>query len=725
MTYQNFALNLLATSCLASALSANALAQFDGEAMPIETPQAKETVIDEIVVTATGFEQNLSQAPASVTLIPRAQLELQRVNSLAEALSSVPGIDIGNGVGKTGGLSISIRGMPSDYSLVLVDGRRQNAAGNVTPNGFGDTSSSFVPPVSAIERIEVVRGPMSTLYGSDAIGGVINIITRTTSDRLHADISLDTTIQGDGDFGNSYNSAFYVDGPLSGDVLSFAMRGRYYHREASELSYFDANGDELDVSQRGPSPVEADIYSVGGRLNYIPNNNHKIWLDADVARQTYDNTSGQLGTLGVRGYAPELKFNRDQFVLAHTSNMFGGIVDSDITYNSTETVGRILPDDVAGTDRLQGDPRQLEATNTIFNTRYYREIGRHTFTLGGQYWHAEMKDGVAMTPFEHNQWAAFAEDQWQFANSLSATMGVRYDNHSVFGDHISPRGYLVWNATDALTLKGGVSKGFKTPRLEQIAEGIVGFRGQGTIPFLGTPTLQPETSTTYEGGAYLRGNHGLQANITFFYNEFKDKIASGPTTPNCAFGLTQAEYDALPESDACLDYGYWPRPATYSQDVNIDSAETRGIEASIRRNISDSVKISANYTYTDSEQKSGANAGLPLVNTPDHLLNAQLSWNLSDRFSSWVRGELSSTRFRGVGAAQDQLGDYKRYALVHLGGAYDVTHNVRLSATIYNLLNDNFVKYVPYTSNGQTAYANQYAINQEPRRLWVSVNAKF
>lgn len=708
----------LTTSAALVALNHTAFAQ--------DQSRDEKPIMDEIVVTATGFEQNLSQAPASVTLIPRIELQMQRVNSLAEALSSVPGVDVGNGVGKTGGVNISIRGMPSDYSLVLVDGRRQNAAGNVTPNGFGETSSSFIPPVSAIERIEVVRGPMSTLYGSDAIGGVINIITRSATDRLRADIGLDTTLQGDDEFGNSYNSTAYIDGPISGDVLTFAARGRYYHREASELTFLDENGAELDVSLRGPSPVKADIYSLGGRLNFMPNENHKVWIDADIARQTYDNTNGQLGTLGTRGYAPELKFNRDQFVLAHTSKMLGGIVDSDITINTTETIGRILPDDVAGTDRVKGGDRQLEAENTIFNTRYFRELGNHTFTVGGQYWEAEMKDGVAANPFEHTQWALFAEDQWQFAPNISLTGGLRYDHHSVFGEHFSPRGYLVWNTTDTLTLKGGISKGFKTPRLEQLAEGIVGFTGQGTRPFLGTPTLQPETSTTYEGGAYIRGNNGLQANVTFFYNQFDDKIADGPETANCAFGLTQAEYDALPANDGtCLDYGFWPAAATYSQDINVDEAMTRGIEASIGRSITDDIKFSANYTYTDSEQKSGPEIGEPLVNTPSHQINGRVSWTVNDRLNTWVRGEYASPRYRGAGDAQDQLGDYKSYALFHLGGAYDVSDSVTLSATIYNLLNDDFVNYVPYTTRGATAYSNRYAINQEPRRLWLSVNARF
>src|SRR5690606_30883186 len=79
----------------------------------------------------------------------------------------------------------------SDYTLVLIDGRRQNSAGSVTPNGFGETSTSFLPATSAIERIEVIRGPAATLYGSDAMGGVINIITRRIGDRWRASLTSD------------------------------------------------------------------------------------------------------------------------------------------------------------------------------------------------------------------------------------------------------------------------------------------------------------------------------------------------------------------------------------------------------------------------------------------------------------------------------------------------------------------------------------------------------
>ena len=163
--------------------------------------------LDQLVVTASGFEQKLTDAPASISVISQQDLQEKRYNSLAHALGDVEGIDIGQGTGKTGGLNISIRGMPSEYTLILIDGRRQNAAGNVTPNGFNETSTSFMPPLSAIERIEVIRGPMSTLYGSDAMGGVINIITRKVASEWTGSVTLDHTFQENSDYGATSNAS--------------------------------------------------------------------------------------------------------------------------------------------------------------------------------------------------------------------------------------------------------------------------------------------------------------------------------------------------------------------------------------------------------------------------------------------------------------------------------------------------------------------------------------
>src|SRR5699024_6563860 len=155
------------------------------------------------VVSAAGYEQKITEAPASISVISQEDLRQKQFANLAEALGDVEGVDIGQGTGKTGGLNISIRGLHSEYTPILIDGRGHKAAGNVTPIGFNETGTSFIPPLSAIERIEVIRGPMSTLYGSDAMGGVINIITKKVAKEWGGSVTAEYTLQEDGDYGDA------------------------------------------------------------------------------------------------------------------------------------------------------------------------------------------------------------------------------------------------------------------------------------------------------------------------------------------------------------------------------------------------------------------------------------------------------------------------------------------------------------------------------------------
>ncbi|MDG2523714.1 TonB-dependent receptor [Caulobacter segnis] len=677
--------------------------------------------LDQLVVTASGFEQKIVDAPASITVLSREELEETRYSSLAEVLANVEGVDVGGSVGKTGGLNINIRGMGSDYTLILIDGRRQNTAGSVTPNGFGETSTSFMPPMSSIERIEVVRGPVSTLYGSDAMGGVVNILTRKVGETWTGSVTMDGTLQGDDEFGNIYGGNAYLSGPIVRDLLGLQLRGSFQNREASALTFENVAGVDAPITGFGRSATKAEIRTWGGRLSLTPHEDHDLWLDADWSEQWYDNSKGQMGTNTLAGgYGDALEFKREQFALAHDWRTVIGTISSNLSRNKTETLGRIVPPGVAGA----GGPRALESVNTIFDSKLQSRWGKHAFTVGGQYWDAEMTDGVAPSQFTHEQWALFAEDEWRFAPGLALTVGARHDDHSVFGSQFSPRGYLVWTASDKLTVKGGVAKGFKTPRLEQLTAGINGFGQQGRLPLIGTPTLTPETSTSSELGVYFDNLNGFDFNVTVFNNEFKDKIASGVPVANCAFGLTQAQYNAGQSGPAgCVDVGFFPNSATFGQSVNIDEAVTRGVEAAARWDFAADWSLRVNYTYTDSEQKSGAGKGQPLTDTPEHMLNGNLRWTINDKLNAWVRGEYRSPRYRGAGAAQDALGDYKEYALFHLGGSYKVRENLTLNATVYNLLNTDFVQQLPYGT--PLSYAPEYTNNQEPRRLWVSIKYDF
>src|SRR5690606_23943176 len=149
----------------------------------------------DIVVTAAGYEQKITDAPASISVVTEEDLRQRPYMTLIDAVRDIEGVDVGETSDKTGQRTISIRGMGSDYTLILIDGKRQNNHGDIYPNSSGGNQCNHMPPLDAIERIEVIRGPASTLYGADALGGVINIITKKVSDRWSGSATFGRTIQ--------------------------------------------------------------------------------------------------------------------------------------------------------------------------------------------------------------------------------------------------------------------------------------------------------------------------------------------------------------------------------------------------------------------------------------------------------------------------------------------------------------------------------------------------
>lgn len=678
-------------------------------------------VADTVTVTAGGFEQLVRNAPASVSIVSSEELQTRRVSDLAQALIDVEGVDVGQDVGKTGGMTISMRGMPSDYTLFLIDGKRQNPAGNVTPNGFTETSTSFMPPAAAIERIEVVRGPMSTLYGSDAMGGVVNIITRKVGERWTGTLTVDGTLQTNRDYGDTGKGSAYISGPVIADRLGLVLRGSAFRRQPATLKYENLNGTLVPITSFGLSPTQADIQNSGTRVNYKINNNNEVYFDYDGMFQQYDNSERQLGTLGVQGgYQDRLRFNRQQYLLSHVARFSFGQLDTSYSGNTTETKGRTVP---PGTpNQIAGDPRTLTNKNNLIDSKLVAALGsRHMLSVGGQWWDANMVDAVAPAPYDHRQAAVFAEDEWHLAKQLALTLGLRYDNHNTFGGKTSPRAYLVYSPISILTLKGGVSRGFKTPQLNQLATGIVGFGAQGTLPLIGSPGLRPETSTTTEVGGSLNLNRVSMA-LTLFNNEFQNKIATGPGLENCSFL-------GSPNRPGCSDFGNWPNVDLFGQQINVDEAVTRGVEASMRFSFLGRFNVQNNYTFTRSEQRSGAQMGQPLVNTPKHMYNATIRHRTTSKLNTWLRLEARSSRIRGTSAsamaATQQIGPFKGYALAHLGAGYEITKNVMINATVYNLFNTDFLNYQAYVLNNVTNYASEFNNLQEPRRVWVSITYNF
>ena len=532
---------------------------------------------DVMVVTASGYEKKLTSAAASVSVISQEDLRSSQYHDLGEALRSVEGVDVESGTGKTGGLEISIRGMPASYTLILIDGVRQGGSSDVTPNGYAAMNTGFMPPLAAIERIEIIRGPMSTLYGSDAMGGVVNIITKKNADKWHSSVNAGLNLQESNKWGNSSQFNFWSSGPLVDDSLSLQVRGSTQQRQGSSVTSLSDTS-----ATRIPYPTESQNYNAGGRLDWKATDKDVLWIDMDIARQRYDNRDGQLGSL-TGGYDRTLRYERNKISAGYDHTFTFGAWKSSLNWNETENKGRQLVRSVLQRDKwgLAGQPRELKESNLILSSLLFAPLGEsHKVTVGGEYQNSSMKDGVVLAStgetFRQKSWSAFVEDEWYITDAFALTAGSRYERYEVFGGHFSPRAYMVWDVTDAWTLKGGVTTGYKAPSMGQLHKGISGVSGQGRTNLLGNPDLKPEESVSYEAGVYYDNHAGLNANITGFMTEFSNKIVS---------------------------YSIDDNTRSYT---NSGKARTQGVEfAGTLPLLSEDVTLSLNYTWTQSEQRDG------------------------------------------------------------------------------------------------------------------------
>ncbi len=709
--------------------SNDATAEVTSRAGSADTTRANAIRLEEVVVSAAGFEQAVRLAPASISRLSLQEISMRPLRNLSEAIRDLPGVDI-DGTdarsNKTGNRTISLRGLPSEYTLVLINGRRQSVPGTVAPNAFDDSGAAFFPPVAAIERIEVIRGPMSTLYGSDALGGVVNIITRRPQENWRGELALDATLQTDPDFGHHGGGEFWANGPLVPGVLSLQAQARAFERQATEVD-FPGRDESIDRQRTmGQLPTRGTIRTGGMELGWTPAEAHEVRLGADLTRQTYDNEFGQLGQINLgaepgspaypdrlRGYDQELGFNRDQLYASHRWALGRGFWDSSVAVNATETTGRTIPSGAATEESgRRGTPRTLESRTVTVDTRYVALLGSSTVSLGGQFLDAQMTDGIPDRTFRSEQFGLFAENEWRTTDRLTLTGGARLDHHSTFGSQLSPRAYAVWAWSDTWAVKGGVARGYRAPALEQLEDGIIGFGNNGRDPLFGNPDLKPELSTNWEAGLEMDRGPGLMASLVTFRTELTDRIER-------------------------------PVAATGGETANIGEALLQGVELSVRSRLGDHWRVRADYTFTRSEVTTGAAAGLsegdPLFGVPAHMLNARLAWQLSPSVEARLGGQYRSSRHRpdsfhephlggSAQGATEALGDFQAYTLVDLGASWRMNERLTMNATVENLLDWNFVDYRPYSLRNDpevTAFSNVYNNILEPRRLSLTLRAAF
>lgn len=676
---------MISSTTLASLLGAQDLED-------LEQNQKDDYITREVVITASGFEQDIRDASANISIVAAEQLQKEQINNLGDAVKHIQGISVtGSNSNET---DISIRGLPGQYTLILIDGKRVSTRDS-RPNGSGGFEAGFMPPISAIERIEVVQGPMSSLYGSDAVGGVINIITKKADNEWHGTLSLDSTLQEKSKYGNRNKGSAYLSGALVPDRLFMSIYGKH---------------DQKDEDKFKTGSFGNKNWDIGTKLNYKITDNQNLNFDIgrDYQKRSYskDKTSTTLNQQ-TKKYVDGTTINtRDHYSLSYDA--YWDFVMSDLSFYQEKAKRK------TSTEGIYSD-REPTITNSIFDAKFIFDLKDQTLSVGGQYQHNKLKDdsvtssqdGWAVSSTEINtvrQQALFIEDEIHVLDNLFATLGVRMDHHSEYGTHYNPRAYLVYNLNDNWTVKGGVAKAYRTPSIREISPNYGMSTAKGAAVMYGNPDLNPETAITEELSLMYQNDNSTNSSLTVFNTDFKNKIASentGQKDPKTGLQL----------------YKYY----------NIGKARIQGVETSLSFQILENLKATTNYTYMHSKRKSNDGSyassgkslkGDPLTQTPKHMFYAKLDYQATSKFNSYVQ-----TAYTGKQIWSDIRNGYGQgaryqssYTIVDFGASYQIAKDISVNGSINNLFN----KQLQPSINGKGDW-----LSVDGRSLWVGINVGF
>jgi len=423
-----------------------------------------------VVVTATKTDHLIEDVPVKTEVITRREIEDRQLKTLQEALEHVPGLRVDMDSGSWGDKGkVSIRGMESRHVLILVDGHRIY--------GGHDASVDLQSyPTEMIERIEVVKGPGSALYGSEAMGGVINVITRKAED------------------GKDF-SASAAAGSRNRRIME-ATGSWKSNGMGSVLSYTSKHSDGVD-----PDYDQYKENAIQGTLSYDLSPRAEISLKPYFSEHRMDYEDRIQQRVGVN---PSWQWKPDNL---STLRLWG----SWFRY-----------------DHESSDEQTGETATEYAHDMYETEInysrlfsGRHLLTLGSQFEREERDDKIKEYKAEEDVLSFFVSDEIDF-NPLVLVLGVRVDEHDEWGSEVTPKFSLAYRVSDAVKLRSSVGRGVNAPTLSK----LYGQWRMGPYAVQPNPDLEPEESWGYDMGADWNPTKNISLSATLFQNEVDNLIVS-------------------------------------------------------------------------------------------------------------------------------------------------------------------------------------------------------
>jgi len=605
------------------------------------------TALAELVVTATRSVQPIEKVGASITVLTPEAIKASQATTAAELLAQTPSVTFSRNGGPGSATSLYIRGAETQHTVVLIDGVKLN-----DPSSTQGAYNSGNLLVGDVSRIEVLRGAQSTLWGSQAIGGVINMVTAEPTEAFESNASVE---------GGARDTAYIRAG--AGGVaerLTWRLAGSYYTTDGFS-SY--APGKEKDGYQNT---------GLSGRVRFA-------FSDAVSAEVRSVYSRGKNDFDGFNTDSAE--FGRTEELVIYTGLNFAlldGRWSNRIAYGYTDTdrenINPARPavpmtfDSIGKNKRweYQGAFAVTETLTASFGAESERSrMGTRSPSVAAP--NPSLKTGRVGVD------SVYGQIQAEVAPGLTLTGGLRYEDHDTYGRHTLGQVSAAWALNQGNTvLRASFGQGFRAPGLYEL------YSEYGNLD------LSPEEFDSWDAGVEQRFLAGkAKVSATVFRRDADNEIRFF----SCSFGAT----DAPCNPGGAFRWGYYK---------NIQKTQAKGLELIGQFEATDRLTLSGNYTYTESENASGANAGRQLTRRPKNLANLSATYR-------WPVGLNTTIATRHVGKTFNNEANtvtVSSYTLVDLRTSYPINDTLEVYGRVENAFDEDYQTILNYGTPGRGAF---------------------